>query len=391
MTAVFDRMLADIRELAPSIAARAPEIEVGRRVPTDLIETLRSIGVFRMFVPRSHGGLELEIAESLEIIAELSRIEGSVGWVAVIGSGTAIFTAMHPRETYDEIYRSGPDVIYAGSAVATMGTAEPTQNGFWVKGRWPFASGCQHADWIVGACIMTKNGVPLPGPAEGVPLIRLVVLPASAWQIEDTWYVAGLKGTGSHHIALDNVLVPQARFADLAGGAPCLPGPLFSAPLQLISLMHSAVAVGIAEGVVDDLVQMANAGRWQVRAATALRDSETFRSQLGRVEADLKAARAYHEVQMASHWRHALAGTLRDEDLLTQGVQSSVWITTTCVRVAAACFTLGGGSALFDSSPLQRRMRDLHAAAQHYAVQERHYIASGGLLLGAPPTATLAI
>jgi alkylation response protein AidB-like acyl-CoA dehydrogenase len=360
-------------------------------VPADLIETLRSIGVFRMFVPRSHGGLELEIAESLEIITELSRIEGSVGWVAVIGSGSAIFPAMFPRETYEEIYRNGPDVIYAGSAAATMGTAELTPNGLRVEGRWPYASGCQHAEWIFGACVMTRNGTPLPGPVEGAPLIRLVALPASAWRIEDTWHVAGLKGTGSHHIALDNVLVPEARFTDMAAAPSCLPGPLFSAPLQLISLMHSAVAVGIAEGAVDDLVQTANAGRWQVRATTALRDQETFRSELGRVEADLKAARAYHEVQMASHWRHALAGTLRDEALLIQGVQSSVWITTTCVRVADACFTLGGGSALFETSPLQRRMRDLHAAAQHFAVQQRHYIASGASLLGAPPTATLAI
>jgi alkylation response protein AidB-like acyl-CoA dehydrogenase len=391
MTAVFDRMLADIRDLAPTIADRAPEIEAGRRVPADLVETLRSIGVFRMFVPRSHGGLELEIAESLEIIAELSRIEGSVGWVAVIGSGSAIFPAMLPRETYDEIYRNGPDVIYAASAAATMGTAEPTPKGLRVKGRWPFASGCQHADWILGACVMTENGTPLPGPAEGVPLIRLAALPASEWQIEDTWHVAGLKGTGSHHVALDNALVPEARFADIAGGTSCLPGPLFNAPLQLISLMHSAIAVGIAEGAMDDLIQMANAGRRQVRAATALRESETFQSELGRVEADLKAARAYHEVQMTSQWRHALASTLRNEALLTQGVQSSVWITTACVRVADACFTLGGGSALYESSPLQRRMRDLHAAAQHFAVQQRHYIASGALLLGAPPTTTIAI
>jgi alkylation response protein AidB-like acyl-CoA dehydrogenase len=384
MTAVFDRMLADIRELAPAIAARAAEIEAGRRVPIDLVETLRSIGVFRMFVPRSHGGLELEIAESLEIVAALGRIEGSVGWVAVIGTGTAIFPTMLPRETYDEIYRNGPDVIYAASAAVLGGTAEATPKGMRVKGRWPFASGCQHADWMLGACVLTENGTPLPGPAEGVPLVRLVALPASQWQIEDTWHAGGLKGTGSHHIALDDTLVPEARFADLAGGASCLSGPLFNAPLQLISLMHSAIAVGIAEGAVDDLVRMANAGRRQVRAASALRDSEIFQSELGRVEADLKAARAYHEVQMASHWRHALAGTLRDEALLTQGIQSSVWITTTCVRVADACFTLGGGSALYDSSPLQRRMRDLHAAAQHFAVQQRHYIPSGALLLGAP-------
>jgi alkylation response protein AidB-like acyl-CoA dehydrogenase len=391
MTATFDRMLTEIRDLAPAIAARVIDIEMDRRVPIDLVERLRSIGVFRMFVPRSHGGLELDIAESLEIIAALGRIEASVGWIAMIGSGAAIFAAMLPRETYNEIYDNGPDVIYAGLAAANMGTAEATQEGLRVRGRWPFASGCQHADWIFGACTMTENGTPLPGPVEGVPLSRLVALPARAWRIEDTWHVAGLKGTGSHHVVLDNALVPEARFADVLGCTSCLPGPLFNAPLQLISLMHNAIAVGIAEGALDDLIKMANSGRHQMRAATALRDSQVFQYELGRVEGNLKAARAYHESQATSHWRHALAGTLRDEGLLTQGVQSSVWITTACVRVADACFTLGGGSALYDNSPLQRRMRDMQAAAQHFAVQQRHYMASGALRLGVAPTTTLAI
>ena len=156
----FDRMLTEIRDLAPAIAARVTDIETDRRVPVDLVETLRSIGVFRMFVPRSHGGLELDVAELLEIIAALGRIEASVGWIAMIGSGAAIFAPMLPRETYNEIYDNGPDVIYAGLAAANMGTAEATQEGLRVRGRWPFASGCQHADWIFGACTMTENGTP---------------------------------------------------------------------------------------------------------------------------------------------------------------------------------------------------------------------------------------
>ncbi|HVJ54456.1 MAG TPA: acyl-CoA dehydrogenase family protein [Aliidongia sp.] len=390
MIDAFDRLLADIQELAPAIAARAPEIEAGRRIPVDLIETLRSAGLFRMLVPKSHGGLELDLREALDIITLLCRIEGSVGWAAVIGAGSAVFPALHPRETYDEIYRHGPDVIFAASA-APMGKAEKVDGGWRVTGRWPFASGCQHADWIYGACIMHEDGKPLPGPAEGAPLVRVAVLPARQWRIEDTWYVAGLRGTGSHHVALDDTFVPQGYFLDMASDQSCLPGPLYYAPRQLISIMHNAVAIGIAEGALDDLVQMANSGRRQQRAATPMRESEVFRHELGRIEADLRAARAFHEVQMASHWRHAKAGTLNDETQLIQGIQSSVWIATTCVRVADTCFTLGGGSALYDNSPLQRRMRDLHAAAQHFAVSQRHYGPSGTLLLDSSARSALVV
>src|SRR6201987_6169295 len=96
MIARSQRLLANIRELAPGITSRAAEIEAGRRMPLDLVEALRSIGVFRMFVPQSHGGLELDLPAALEIIGALSRIDGSVGWTAMIGGGCAMFASLLP-------------------------------------------------------------------------------------------------------------------------------------------------------------------------------------------------------------------------------------------------------------------------------------------------------
>ena len=117
------RMLADVEKLAPDISSRAAEIEALRQIPPDLIEALRAIGVFRMFVPRSRGGMELDLASALEIISALSRIDGSVGWNAMIGSGGGIFAPLLPREIYDRLYETGPDTIVAGSS-QPAGTAE---------------------------------------------------------------------------------------------------------------------------------------------------------------------------------------------------------------------------------------------------------------------------
>jgi alkylation response protein AidB-like acyl-CoA dehydrogenase len=103
MTEVAKRLLADIRQLAPNITSRIAEIEADRRIPLDLVDALRSIGVFRMFVPQSHGGLELDLPTALEIIGALGRIDGSVGWTAVIGGGGDIFASLLPRETYEQI------------------------------------------------------------------------------------------------------------------------------------------------------------------------------------------------------------------------------------------------------------------------------------------------
>jgi indole-3-acetate monooxygenase len=382
MTTTANRLLADIQELQPTIACRAAEMEACRQIPPDLVEALKSIGVFRMFVPRSHGGLELDLPAALEIIRTLGRIEGSVGWVVGIASGCDAFASLLSRKAYDEVYKNGPDVIIAGS-VQPMGRAEAVNGGWRVSGRWPFASGCQHADWIWGACIMTKDGKPLSQASgkDGAPLIKGFMLPAREWEIEDTWHVAGLKGTGSHHVRLKDTVVPAEIFFDLANNVSCLPGPLYQFVRALLPLIHSATAVGIAEGALDEIVELANTGQQQLNAPVPMKDSETFQGELGRIAAEVRAAWAFLEVQAASHWRHALAGTLKDEVLYTQGKQTAIWISSTCVRSADACFALGGGSALYETSPLQRRLRDLHVAAQHAIAQQRHYVSAGKLLL----------
>ena len=378
------RLLTAIHKLAPDITARAAEIESGRRVPLDLVNKLKSIGVFRLFVPQSHGGFEIDLPNALEIIAALSKIDGSVGWTVAIGNGSGIFASLLPAETYERIYRDGPDVALGGS-VTPAGTADRTAGGWRVSGRWPFASGCLHAEWLAGVCVMTQNGAPLSGA--GGPLVRSFFLPARHWTIEDTWHAAGLKGTGSHHIALTDVVVPAANFFDFPNGVSCLPGPLYQALPHLLPLIHGAFAVGMAEGALDEIVTLADTGRKQLRAAVQMRESEAFQWELGRVAADVRAARACLQIQAQSHWCHAVAGTLNNEALLVQGTQSGTWLATACVRAVDACFALGGGSAVYESSPLQRRLRDMHVAAQHAAVQQRHYASAGRLLLSscAPP------
>jgi alkylation response protein AidB-like acyl-CoA dehydrogenase len=134
MTHTAQRLLADIRKLAPHITSRAAEIEAAHRTPIELVEALRSTGVFRMFVPQSHGGLELDLPAALEVIGALGRIDGSVGWTAMIGAGSAIFVPYLPRQTFDQVYQNGPNMIIAASA-QPAGTAEAVAGGSTDGGR----------------------------------------------------------------------------------------------------------------------------------------------------------------------------------------------------------------------------------------------------------------
>src|SRR5262245_61999095 len=149
------RWLAGIRKPAPQLRPRAGDVEAARRIPPSLVEALKSVGVFRMAMPRSHGGLELDLPAVLEIITALSKIDGSLGWTTAIASGGDLYAPLLPRDTYDEVYRPGADVVLAGSS-QPAGTAEATAGRWGDGGRsradastpigWPECASCPIAE-----------------------------------------------------------------------------------------------------------------------------------------------------------------------------------------------------------------------------------------------------
>ena len=169
------------RELAPTIAARAAEIETARRMPPDLLDDLRRVGCFRGLLPRTHGGLGADLPEAMRIIESLARADASVAWTVMIGAATWIDMAGLPRATFDALFAT-PDVITAGVFNPT-GSIAVTPGGYQVSGRWSFASGCEHADWLFGNC--------LEGVVDSVPQMRMAVLAPEQVVIEDTWTVSG--------------------------------------------------------------------------------------------------------------------------------------------------------------------------------------------------------
>lgn len=367
-------------------ALRVPAIEAARQLPRDLAERMRAIGLFRMFVPKTHGGDEVPLPDSLPPIEALSNADGVFGWLAMIGSHLPLVASALSRHGFDALYTDDPNLIGGGS-VTPGGRAELEAGGYRVSGRWPFASGCQHADYLFAFCVEVENGVPLPGPAPGVPMIRVVFAPASAFQIEDTWHASGLKGTGSHHIRLEDCLVPAHMSYRLFDATPCVRGPLyFAGPFAVLVFHIGAVALGVAEGALRDLV--ASADRRQFAATQTMRDSEVFQHEIGLADADIAAARALLYRTAETAWSEMSAG--RDEPARSvQSAQAMTWVVHTCARAVDRCYTLGGGSAVYEASPLQRRLRDAHAITQHVIAHYKSYGMAGRLRLGFPPVSAM--
>ena len=375
------QLLAAINDLAPRLAARAVEIESARRIPADIIDRLRQIGLFRSLLPRSHGGLELSVPEVLPLIEALAAADGSVGWVAMIGTASQMFYTRAPRAIFDEVFADGADVFVVGVGTPA-GRAEPVHGGYRVSGRWPFASGCQNAQWIAGHFVVHKDGAPVM--SDGRPLMRAVALPSKRWDIDETWQASGLAGTGSHHVVLDDIIVSEAESFDLLHGPSCVPGLFECSTTPFLGSFHAAAATGIATGAIADLAALAGSGRRQLFATADLKDSPVFQHDFGRLHAALRAARALMQVQVEEQWQRTMAGTLDHKADFAQSLQGSAWIHATCSDIVSGCYTLGGSSSVHNASPLQRRLRDIHAARQHIFAQERFYARAGAHALGFP-------
>lgn len=375
------KVFGAVRELLPAVRERADEVERLRTLPSDLVVDLTSAGCFRMLVPRGYGGEELTLAQSLGLIEDLSHADASTGWVVMIACSNLMVLGLLPSTTFESVYAAGPDVILAGSH-APKGAAVPVAGGYRVTGQWPFASGCEHADWLVGHAPVMPDGERRL-TADGRPVLRLAMLPAADVEIVDTWRTMGLRGTGSHDIRFDDVFCPEERTCQLFGAEPTIEAPIFSIPpIAPLALFIAAVAVGTAQGAIDDLVAVVTSGKQPAYGGRRIAESPLFQARLGEADAQLRAARALIHDEARTAWSKALTGhtfTLLDRARMRTASSQAVTAATT---VADTAYRLAGSSSLYDGSLLQRRMRDIHAITQHAGVGADFFPLAGALMVG---------
>jgi indole-3-acetate monooxygenase len=371
-----ERILEAVAGLAPVIAARAGEIEAARRLPPDLVTELTAAGCFGMLRPRSHGGAGVDLATSMRVYEALSRADASVGWTVAIGAGCWLDVVGLPRSTFDVVFADDPDVK-VGGGIAPAGVAVPADGGYRVTGRWAFVSGCQHCDWIYGNCI--EEGASGNGD---MPPLRIALFQAGEVEIEDTWSVSGLCGTGSHDVVAENVFVPADRSFALLSAEPCLDDPLVRIPLPSPYVLQMASgALGIAQGALDDILALAT-DKVPLFAGASLAANALFQNQLGEADARLRAARALLYASAAEAWATALARDPFTPEHRARIRASGVWAADTAAAVVDMAYRAGGGSSLYRSSPLQRRFRDVHALTQHFLVKLDSLTTVGAVMAG---------
>jgi alkylation response protein AidB-like acyl-CoA dehydrogenase len=362
-----------VRALAPTIAARADEIEADRRLPRDLLDQIVAAGCFRLVRPASHGGLEADWPSGLRVFESLARADASTGWTVMIGSASWCDLVSLPRPSFDALFQDSPDAILAG-VFNPSGSVTPDGDSYRVQGRWAFASGCEHADWIYANAVEAV--------VDGVPHLRGAVFVPDQVVIEDTWDASGLRGTGSHHFHVDAVEVPAARTFVPLSDEPCVDVPLVHVPVpSLFALGVAAIATGVAQAALDDIVQIAT-GKVPLLATGTLASNPHFQYELACADTTLRAARALVWETAEWSWARAVA---RGEFTLTDRARiraAAVWATEHAAAVVDAAYRAGGGSSVYADNPLQRRWRDVHAITQHFLVKPDTLTTAGAVLAG---------
>ena len=357
--------------MAGVIAARAAEIEAARRLPRDLLDELVHAGCIRLLRPRSHGGLGADVPAAMRVFESLARADASTAWTVMIGGAAWIDMAGLPRATFDALF-ADPDVVVAG-VINPSASIAPASGGYRVTGRWSFASGCEHADWLYGNAVESI--------VDGAPRMRIAVLNPDEVTIEDTWTVSGLCGTGSHHFRAD-VVVPAERTVRPFEDPPCVDEPIVRIPPPpLIAPMIASVALGVAQGALDDILAIA-AGKVPLLEHATLATSPHFQFELAMADTELRAARALLHESAEATWAAAVEGAPLTWEQRARARAAAVWATDRAAAVVGTAYRAAGGSSLYADCPLQRRLRDVHAVTQHFLVKRDTLTTAGAVLAG---------
>ena len=380
------RYLERARELQPMLRAAGDEIERRREVTPDIVEAMKERGIFRMLLPRSLDGAELDPLTHTAVLELLAQADGSTAWCLGQNSGCSMIAPYLAPEIAREIFGGRDGILAWGPDLPGAGRTIVVDGGYRVTGQWGFATGSRHATWL--GChtpLFDPGGAPRMLP-NGRQQVRTMLFRKSEARIIDNWQVLGLRGTGSDSYALDDHFVPQQYTAGRDNPAELgESGPLYQFTSGMIYAMSFAhVSMGIAKGAFDAFIEIAR-DKVPRGAKGTLRENNVIQSQVGQCEARLKSARAYLRGVIAEMWDEARSTGAISADHHPQLRLAATWAINQARDVVATVYQAAGSSAIFESNPLERRMRDIHAGTQQGQGRPIHFETVGQIMLGLPP------
>ena len=371
------------RALQPLIASEAEEIERTRRLTPPVVSALIENGLYRSLLPQSVGGAEAQPQAFMQMLEEIAKVDASTAWCLGQCSVCAMTAAYLDFDAAREIF-DAPDSILAWGAVANEVQVVP--GGYRITARWDFASGSRQANWLgAHVRIIEADGTKRLKP-NGSPEIRTIVFPASSATMYDVWDVIGLRGTGTDSYSVDNLFIPE-KYVALRDDPTGLreTGPLYAfTTFAMFGLGFAAISVGVARAMLDAVTELSR-GKASV-GLKVMRENNAVLAALGRMEGNLRAARAYIYGTAGEAWNEATqTGKLSEQSRMALRL-AATWTIHQAASVVDAAYHMAGATAVFRANPFERRFRDMHAIAQQIQARDNHYEDVGRFMLDASAT-----
>ncbi|KNB53568.1 acyl-CoA dehydrogenase family protein [Streptomyces caatingaensis] len=364
----------------------APRADRDRRLDDGTVDAIREAGLFRLLTPRRFGGYETDSRTLLDVVTELGRGCGSAAWVTGVLNAGNFVAALFPDEARQEVWGENPD---AGVALI-LGPGAPARKvagGALVTAKWPYASGSLHCDWAV-VVVPVQDGDAAPEP-------YLALIPMTDATVEDTWFITGLRGTGSNTIVVDGATVPDHRLIPLM---PTLNGAVPPrhpeetlyrsnfAGLLLTSLLGAQL--GEVKAGLELVLEKAPKRSINASAYTSQVQSVTFQTTVAEAATKIDTAQFHAQRLTEDIDGHARRGEAPDVPTRTRVRNDSAYASRQCREAVDLLVTAHGTSAFAEFNPLQRIWRDVHVANRHAGfgagIPEEMY---GRVLLGEDPQA----
>ena len=362
-----DELLERAAALRPVIERNAAKGEADRRIADESIDALVEAGLFKITVPRRFGGYEVDIRTKLEVSAAVTEGDGATGWVLALINVCHWLVGLYRDQAQQDIFGADPDARVCGVLAPSVETRRE-DGGLVVSGRWPWASGSLHATWgLVG--VLDRDA------AGAITEHALALIPMTDLAVEDTWFVAGMKGTGSNTLVADEVLVPDHRLLSVPKAieneypTEHADEPLYrSSFIPVLALILVGPQLGLARAARDLVIAKAPRRAISYTSFERQTDSVAFQVEVARAAmmvdtAHLHAFRAAGEIDAAARRGEKL-------DYVTRArVRADTGYTAETVRAAIdRLVSAHGASSFADSSPMQRIWRDANTAGRHAVV-----------------------
>ncbi|MEC8003800.1 MAG: acyl-CoA dehydrogenase family protein [Pseudomonadota bacterium] len=343
------------QQILDLISSKSDEQRAAREMSKEVVDALKECGFFTMLLPKQWGGLERRPQEFFAEQVRIAEADMSTAWAGGIIAVHAFQLALMSEEAQREVYENDPNTLISSSYNPVGARAEMCEGGFMLHGRWGWSSGSGHCTWaLLGGVI----------PGDGY---RTFLVPRSEYEIEDTWNVMGLQGTGSNDVVIpEPIFVPEHRTHKQMDGFNCVndqENPMYdlSWAQTFVRVVNSA-AIGALKKAVKVFVEskQGNSTTDMTKFAGDVETQERLAKVLNTI-AELEAVMYHNFDKMeAANWKPSL------EERIMYRYQASLVIDK-AIEAIDTLFDVAGGRSVFNGHPLQQLWHDIHIARCHVA------------------------